>query len=770
MLSTRRSTRLMGSLVFVSVPLRSAGKVMGHRSWLLTSALTVAVMALACPVQAIAQAGADQTGARFDRTIVTPEPGILLEADNLTSSPDGEGVEATGNVVARSQGRTISAERVTYNRVTGIVEAFGGITIIEANGVATFAESITVDDDLATGIIRSFSARLPEGAVLAADAAIRESATLTRLSRVIYTACPLCEDGTPPTWAIRARRAVQDQDAGLISYSDVVVEVAGVPVGYLPYLAHPDPSAKRKSGLLPAFPSSNSRLGLNMEVPYLFVIDDHSDLTVSPLISQFINPVLQLNYRRAFHSGLFQIEGSGTFERLFGNDSDRFGDRTFRGHAFGEGSFKLNETWRWGFGLETASDETYLLRYNFRGEGRTRGPIRGESGRLISQVFAEAQTDTTFARVFAAGLQDLIGGGRREETPNVVPSAEFRRHIPTSFLNGLVDLHSNLTVLDRREGFVDSVRMNVGAGWRGSMISNRGIITEPHILARGDWFRYQSKAGTDGNFGRAVGQVGVDVRWPLERPGPSITWQLEPSISLIMASDAGRQKDIIPEDSIGYELGRTGLFDRSGVAGQDLWQSGPRVTTGISGSGRFTNGALVEGFLGVQFRDGTDPAFSRSTNLDRARSDLIGEYGVSWPELGSIRARLRYDTELDEIVRTEAWITMKAWRFDLIGRYLDSSDKTFGPRYGNREFEGGFRFRINEDWQLFAASLYNFDLEQTLLGRMGAVFQDDCTELRFYYERSAARNRFVEPSSTFRIQVAFRTFGTLGDNLTDARW
>jgi LPS-assembly protein len=770
MRSTRCSTRLMGSQVFVPVPFRAASPMTGYRSWLLTSALTAVAMALICPVQAAAQAGGDQTAAAFARTIVTPEPGILLEADTLNSSPDGESVEATGNVIARSQGRTISAERVTYNRVTGIVEAFGGITIIEANGVATFADSITVDDDLATGIIRSFSARLPEGAVLAADAAIRESATLTRLSRVIYTACPLCEDGTPPTWAIRARRAVQNQDAGLISYSDVVVEVAGVPVGYLPYLAHPDPSAKRKSGLLPAFPSNNSRLGINMELPYLFVLDDHSDLTVSPLISQYINPVLQLNYRRAFHSGLFQIEGSGTYERLFGNDSDRFGDRTFRGHAFGQGAFKLNETWRWGFGLETASDDTYLLRYGFRGEGRTRGPIRGESGRLISQVFAEAQTETIFARVFAAGLQDLIGGTRRAETPNVVPSAEFRQHLPTSFLNGMVDLHANLTVLERREDFVDSVRLNAGAGWRGSLIFDRGVIMEPHISVRADQFRYQRKSVPDEDFGRALGQVGVDVRWPLQRPEANVTWELEPRASFVLASDAGNQKGIILEDTIGYELGRTGLFGRNEVVGQDFWQSGPRLTAGISGAGRFNNGALVEGFLGVQFRDGADPAFSRSTNLDRARSDLIGEYGISWPELGSIRARLRYDTELDALVRTEAWITMKAWRFDLEGRYLDSSDKTFGPRYGNREFEGGFRYRLNDDWQLFAASLYNFELDQTLLGRMGAVFQDDCTELRIFYERSAARNRFVEPSSSFRIQVAFRTFGTLGNDLTDALW
>ena len=37
----------------------------------------------------------------------------------------------------------------------------------------------------------------------------------------------------------------------MMSYRDAVLEVAGVPVLYLPFFAHPDPSSGRRSGLLP---------------------------------------------------------------------------------------------------------------------------------------------------------------------------------------------------------------------------------------------------------------------------------------------------------------------------------------------------------------------------------------------------------------------------------------------------------------------------------------------------------------------------------------
>ena len=76
-----------------------------------------------------------------------------------------------------------------------------------------------------------------------AESAVRTQEGYNALDKIVYTSCELCDDDDRPTWALRARRAVLDQEAQMMSYRDAVLEVAGVPVFYLPFFAHPDPNS-----------------------------------------------------------------------------------------------------------------------------------------------------------------------------------------------------------------------------------------------------------------------------------------------------------------------------------------------------------------------------------------------------------------------------------------------------------------------------------------------------------------------------------------------
>ena len=69
---------------------------------------------------------------------------------------------------------------------------------------------------------------------------------------MVYSTCNLCaKDPTKaPLWQIRALSAVQDLEHKKIEYQDAVMEMYGIPVGYMPYFWHADPSVKRASGLL----------------------------------------------------------------------------------------------------------------------------------------------------------------------------------------------------------------------------------------------------------------------------------------------------------------------------------------------------------------------------------------------------------------------------------------------------------------------------------------------------------------------------------------
>ena len=67
---------------------------------------------------------------------------------------------------------------------------------------------------------------------LAGGSAVRHGPGESELTNIIYTSCPICRDSDrPPTWSLRARRAIQDRNTRTISYRGAVLEVSGVPDG-----------------------------------------------------------------------------------------------------------------------------------------------------------------------------------------------------------------------------------------------------------------------------------------------------------------------------------------------------------------------------------------------------------------------------------------------------------------------------------------------------------------------------------------------------------
>ena len=89
-------------------------------------------------------------------------------------------------------------------------------------------------------------------------------------------------DGMPPLWCLSAATVTHDQQAATITYQDAQFELFGVPVLYMPYFEHADPSVKRKSGfLMPEFSGSDA-LGLRNERSLLLRAGAELRLLVQP--------------------------------------------------------------------------------------------------------------------------------------------------------------------------------------------------------------------------------------------------------------------------------------------------------------------------------------------------------------------------------------------------------------------------------------------------------------------------------------------------------
>ena len=217
---------------------------------------------------------------------------VTFTADSVEYDRENSLVIAQGHVEAWQNDHVLRADHITFDRNTGVAAAKGNVVLLEPDGQVLFADYAELTQDMKNGVLRDMRAILAENGRLAANGARRTDGQINELSRVVYSTCNLCaKDPTrPPLWQIRALSAVQDLEHKKIEYQDAVMEMYGIPVGYMPYFWHADPSVKRASGLLIPSIGASSHIGAFFAQPYYWVIDDQSDATFTPMITTRAGP------------------------------------------------------------------------------------------------------------------------------------------------------------------------------------------------------------------------------------------------------------------------------------------------------------------------------------------------------------------------------------------------------------------------------------------------------------------------------------------------
>ncbi|MHB8285872.1 MAG: LPS-assembly protein LptD [Caulobacteraceae bacterium] len=339
---------------------------------------------------------------------------MLLSADTLEDNHDTKTVTAIGHVEARMGGRTLRADKVIYNTVTGVAHATGHAMVMNADGTSEYGEDVLLDDQFRAAVAYGFAMREQGNITIVAGDAVRRNETIDQLNNAAYTACAICKtNGAPknPTWNIQASRIIQDRDNHVIYYRNAVIRILGVPIFYSPVFWHPDPSAPARSGLLAPKIEYSSRRGFSYEQPYAQILSPSADLIVSPQFNTRVNPFLNMEYTQRTYSGLFDIRAGVTDSQNF--DSHTFFDHeSVRSYILAQGKFQIDPYWDWGFGAERVSDPTLFARYGVHDVYTDRGPYPTDTNSLISQIYTTRQDQNTFVSIAAMDFENIAAYGR----------------------------------------------------------------------------------------------------------------------------------------------------------------------------------------------------------------------------------------------------------------------------------------------------------------------------------------------------------------------
>ncbi len=255
-----------------------------------------------------AQAPPGEHGRRSAR----PSAPILFSADEVETDEVLGLIVAKGHVQISEGMRTLLADTVTYNRNTDTLTASGHVSLLEPTGEILFADFVELENHFEDGFIKDIRILLSDRSRLAGNTGRRIAGERIEIRRGVYSPCDLCRsDPTrPPLWQIRAEEIVHDKETQTIEYRDAVLELGGFPVLYTPYLAHPDPSVKRRSGLLPPSIGFGGNLGVHVATPFYWAIAPDRDATFTPIFTTDAGQVVAGDYRQRFSDGTLHLAGS----------------------------------------------------------------------------------------------------------------------------------------------------------------------------------------------------------------------------------------------------------------------------------------------------------------------------------------------------------------------------------------------------------------------------------------------------------------------------
>jgi LPS-assembly protein len=707
--------------------------------------------------------------------ITVEQPKVVLDADNIFVSEADNTVIAEGNVEAKYEGRILRADRLIYFRDTDRVRAMGNVVVIDADGSESFANEIETSSNLVDGYAIGFSTRTPEGGVAVAESAVRSSEGYNALEKIVYTSCEVCDENDRPTWAIRARRAVLDDQTEMMSYRDAVLEIAGLPVLYLPYFAHPDPSSERRSGLLPPDFGSSSKLGVYYQQPYYWAISPYQDLTISPRIMANVNPLLEVQYRKRFWSGSVQADFSLTEEQEFDSDGEKFGEKELRGHIFAEGGFEIRPGWSWGFAIEQVSDDLYTRRYDIEGENSDRGLYAGQPRYLLNQLYTQAQAQDWYFDSSILTFETNRDNDSDARLPRALPLM-FGEKLIDYGKYGTVALSGSTAILERELG-VDSYRASGGVEWNANRVLPGGVLLNPFAESRFDYYQLDDTPSGVGEVSRGVATIGSRISYPLYRPGKVVDLIVEPEAMVAYGTSGANNPDIPIEDSLFYELDESSLFEANAASGFDTYEGGSKASLGTSITARWKNGMSISALGGRRWRDMSDPVFDVGSNLDGTTSDWVAGISADFGNPLRLETRVRLDDDDFKLNRIDARVDTNIWRFRGNARYYRIDGGITSSGLNDEGIQVTADFKVTDNYYFL------YGLSRDISGRVnsagalsdprdisqsiGLAYEDDCSRFEVSFERSEALDRTLGPTDSIKFRFALKTLGGLGSNDVD---
>ena len=725
-----------------------------------------------------------------------------FSADRLTYSQDNNIIEATGNVVAKNQeGKQISSDKIIYNKATQQLSTFGNSRFSDSKGGTLFAESfdynlekkiisakkkvkfidkekntyyfskLSADDKFDEIVGYDINADLNKQNLKSGDkfnefieprfsgksASIKNNITIVNDAK--FTTCKKNNetDGCA-YWNLNAGELIHDKEQKKITYKNASLDLNNIPVLYLPYFSHPDPTVKRESGFLPpTLANLGGDIGSTIKIPYFYPVSQSADFTLSPVYYFKQNPLLLGEYREKFKNGDLSLEGGftqgykeitttkteGSKNHLYGNLNLIFNDKILDQTI-------LNTK------LQHVNNPTYLRvnKINSTNDGFKKNLIKEDDTKLTNEIYLNSFGKTENFNIKAATYRDISIAKNSDQYSYLLPELSYSKY--NLFNDNNLNFNSifksqNTNTNQNKSSFINNLDYSTQEFYNNNLGIGYKFLTKLNNI------NYYSDYKTPNqNLNSQINPVvGFDTSLPFAKINKDTEQYIVPRILTRYAP--GKMTNATSNDTT---LNTDNIFSMNRMNNEELIEKDLSFNVGADWmwqekqtGNKETEKATIS--IGQVLKLNKDLDMPTKSSLQKSNSDIVSKVNYLSPKNFDVTLKNTFDNKLNHVYYNDLSIKKNFASSEINFNFYEKNSHIGNERYAKANLAS----YVTDSTKLKIETDRNLKTDLTNSHKLGIENENECIRYGFYFQKNYSSDKDLKPATSVYFGVTLLPFG-----------
>ena len=698
-------------------------------------------------------------------------------------------IQTFGNSKFLDNNKTLTANEFSYNINSKIINAIGNVVFVDQDKNKFFFKSFIYNEIEEKGEGSAIIAKTSDGSYLQSrNGTLDNKKKLVRLDSGEFTSCSKIKNAKGefcPSWSLKSKKIIHDKNKKTITHKHAFFKLKKLPILYTPYISHPDPSVKRRSGFLPPVIKTIENLGRTIKVPYFVEISKDKDLTITPIYYFDENHILNTSYRQALKYGFLNIETSYTkgYKRLEQRGRTEGSRNVFFADYTGQKKnliFKNNDI---NLKIQRVSQENYLK------VNRLNTKLFKEDIRTLENIFRIQSYDENKRLDLKTGIYENLDVNDSSKYTYFFPDGIFSIN---SKKNSLYNLNFNSYFQGRKFEKTQKqlkVKNNLSLSGQQYVLKNTGIGSSLKFsifnknIYNDDVAGLEDDLNINNNF-----TIASDNKLPLVKISKNSYQSITPRIFLKYTTGKmqnARDQDKILDYSDVFAINRTNDTDAietgssAGYGFEYMFNKNKINSTDKIFSSKFSLGQVI--------RNNKEDALPTKSSLNNKTSDFVGNFNLSIFGKKIKKYEDNNDSKLTFLNNFNQNMLSINYKYNLNNDFSDTfrNSVNFTGVYNgfsaNFVFDektkhiGNEKYGTLELGKVFSKNYYfkfqnkrNLITDSTEYNRLSFNFENDCIISSLTYSRDFYSDKDLKNTKTLIFGITIKPFAdSLGPDLTE---